>query len=197
MCRKPSQKDELVRWVRDNEGEIVPDLLGRSFGRGAWVHPRPDCLKKLIPGLSKSFKAPIKTSSEDAVQRLSQAAAHRVGQLIGSANRQNRLVFGGDATEEAYRQGKASLVLVTTDARSALKKGFVQEAVSAGHACSWGTKETMGALLGRAEVAVLAVTDRGLAQRLFGAIAMALLAPTPGDRAPATSLEHELSSEVE
>ncbi len=197
VCREPCAKEELVRWVRDEEGEIVPDLLARSFGRGAWVHPWPGCLKKLIPGLSRSFKAPISTSAEDALQRLVVAAQHRVNQLIGSASRQKLLVFGGDATEEAYGKGQVALVVVARDAKAALKRGFVHEAISAGEAVSWGTKETWGTLLGRSEVAVLGVTDRGLARRLFGAIAMALLAPAPGDYAPTTSLENEISSEVE
>jgi ribosomal protein L7Ae-like RNA K-turn-binding protein len=131
------------------------------------------------------------------MSRLVLGAQHRVTQLIGSAARQKLLVFGGDATEEAFRQGKVPLLLVAIDGKSALKKAFVQEAVASGLACSWGTKETLGKLLGRPEVAVVGVTDRGLAQRLFGAIAMALLAPEPVEVVRATSLENELSSEVE
>ena len=197
MCRRPGPRDSLVRWVRDEQGEIFPDLLGRSFGRGAWVHPRPECLRKLIWGLSRSFKAPVRTSQEQAWERLTLGAQHRVTQLLGSANRQKLLVFGGDATEEAYRAGKIALLLVATDGKSALKRAFVHQAIADGIARPFGTKATLGKLLGRMDVALLGVTDRGLAQRLFGAIAMALLAPTHGDRAPAERLENELSSEVE
>lgn len=197
VCREPGARDELVRWVRDEQGEIVPDLLGRSFGRGAWVHPHPKCLSRLISGLERSFKAPILTDQKEALARLALGAQHRTLQLIGSASRQKLVVFGADACEEAYHTGKISLLLVTCDAKAALQRGFVQHAIKSGEACSWGTKEGLGKVLGRGEVAVMGVTDRGLAARLFGAIAMALLAPESSDRARTTSPENELSSEVE
>jgi len=186
-----------VRWVRDEAGEIVPDLLGRSFGRGAWVHPRPSCLDRLIIGLSRSFRAPVHTTRDQALARLALGAQHRTAQLIGASMRQKQVIFGGDACEEAFFSGKIALLLVAGDAKAALQRGFVQQAISSGMACSWGTKEMLGKLLGRAEVALVGVTDRGLAQRLFGAIAMALLAPVPNDCVRASGPENELSSEVE
>ncbi len=52
----------------------------------------------------------------------------------------------------------------------------VEQMVRQGQASAWGTKERLGALCGRPEIAVLAILDGRLAQRLFGAIAMALRA---------------------
>ena len=39
-------KKELVRVVRSPEGEISLDLTGKKNGRGAYVCPNADCLKK-------------------------------------------------------------------------------------------------------------------------------------------------------
>lgn len=44
-CRTVRDKQELVRLVRTPEGEIQVDLTGKMSGRGAYLCPRPDCLR--------------------------------------------------------------------------------------------------------------------------------------------------------
>ena len=46
-CREMKPKKELVRVVRDPEGEISIDLRGKKAGRGAYICRAPDCLEKL------------------------------------------------------------------------------------------------------------------------------------------------------
>lgn len=45
-CREMKQKNEMVRVVRSPEGEISLDFRGKAPGRGVYVCPNPDCLKK-------------------------------------------------------------------------------------------------------------------------------------------------------
>ncbi len=45
-CSEHKPKRELVRVVRTPEGEVQLDLTGKKSGRGAYVCPKPDCLKK-------------------------------------------------------------------------------------------------------------------------------------------------------
>ena len=45
-CREMKPKKELLRVVRSKEGEISLDLRGKASGRGAYVCPSTDCLKK-------------------------------------------------------------------------------------------------------------------------------------------------------
>ena len=47
-CRERKPKRELLRVVRSPEGEIHLDPSGRSNGRGAYVCPSRDCLKRAI-----------------------------------------------------------------------------------------------------------------------------------------------------
>ena len=47
-CREMKPKRELIRVVRSPEGEISLDFKGKSPGRGAYVCPRADCLKKAV-----------------------------------------------------------------------------------------------------------------------------------------------------
>ena len=47
-CREHKPKKELIRVVRSPEGEISLDFRGKASGRGAYVCPSTDCLKKAI-----------------------------------------------------------------------------------------------------------------------------------------------------
>lgn len=47
-CREHKPKKELIRVVRSPEGEIGLDFRGKVSGRGAYVCPQADCLKKAI-----------------------------------------------------------------------------------------------------------------------------------------------------
>ena len=45
-CREMKAKKELVRVVRSPEGDISLDFRGKAPGRGAYLCPSADCLKK-------------------------------------------------------------------------------------------------------------------------------------------------------
>ena len=60
-CNAQRPKRELVRVVRSPEGEISIDLRGKAPGRGAYLCPDPECLKKARKSraLERAFDAPI------------------------------------------------------------------------------------------------------------------------------------------
>ncbi|MEA4965097.1 MAG: YlxR family protein [Oscillospiraceae bacterium] len=45
-CREMKPKNQLVRVVRSPEGQISLDFRGKAPGRGAYVCPNAECLKK-------------------------------------------------------------------------------------------------------------------------------------------------------
>ncbi|NCC68083.1 MAG: YlxR family protein [Clostridia bacterium] len=45
-CREMKSKRELIRVVKSPEGEISLDFKGKAQGRGAYVCPNMECLKK-------------------------------------------------------------------------------------------------------------------------------------------------------
>ena len=47
-CREMKAKKELVRVVRSPEGEISLDFRGKAPGRGEFVCPHDECLKREI-----------------------------------------------------------------------------------------------------------------------------------------------------
>ena len=45
-CRERKAKREMIRVVRGTDGNVSLDFGGKMNGRGAYICPNPDCLKK-------------------------------------------------------------------------------------------------------------------------------------------------------
>lgn len=45
-CGEQKTKKELIRVVKDNENHVSIDFKGRANGRGAYICPNLECLKK-------------------------------------------------------------------------------------------------------------------------------------------------------
>ncbi|MBO5556455.1 MAG: YlxR family protein [Oscillospiraceae bacterium] len=60
-CREMKPKKELIRVVRTPEGEVCLDFKGKANGRGAYICPDPQCLKKAIKAkaLERAFSTAI------------------------------------------------------------------------------------------------------------------------------------------
>jgi predicted RNA-binding protein YlxR (DUF448 family) len=193
-CRSVAEPAELVRLVVGPEGEVVVDLAGGSFGRGAWVHPRPECLQKAAPaGLSRAFRAPIRLSPAELGERFRAAAQRRARGLIVAARRARKLEAGATVVAEAVTEHRAELVLVATDARASADFSWLEPLVASGRALAFGSKAAFGSWLGRSETALLAITDAGIAREAKQAILWTMLG---GPHAPTTGAEQAVSSEA-
>ena len=60
-CREMKDKKALIRVVKTPEDEIVLDTTGKKSGRGAYVCPNTDCLKRAIKSkaLERGFETAI------------------------------------------------------------------------------------------------------------------------------------------
>lgn len=60
-CGEMKNKKEMIRVLKTPEGEFTLDSTGRKNGRGAYVCPSMECMKKAIKtkGLERSFKMAI------------------------------------------------------------------------------------------------------------------------------------------
>lgn len=60
-CLESKPKMELIRIVKNSEGEISVDKTGKKNGRGAYFCNSKDCLEKLIKSkrLEKEFEMKI------------------------------------------------------------------------------------------------------------------------------------------
>ena len=69
-CREMKDKRELIRIVRDKDGKISLDKTGKLAGRGAYVCPTEECIRKLRKGkvLNRVFSADIADEVYTAVE---------------------------------------------------------------------------------------------------------------------------------
>ena len=60
-CGEMKNKKDLIRILKGTDQEISIDATGRKNGRGAYICPSSECLKKAIKskGLERSFKMNI------------------------------------------------------------------------------------------------------------------------------------------
>lgn len=60
-CQEMKSKKEMIRVKKTAEDEIMLDATGRKNGRGAYLCPSMECLKKAVKGkgLERSFKMAI------------------------------------------------------------------------------------------------------------------------------------------
>ncbi len=74
-CREMKPKRELIRAVRSPEGAISLDFKGKASGRGAYICPDKECLKKAIKAraLERAFSAPIPPEVYEQLQEQMEA----------------------------------------------------------------------------------------------------------------------------
>ena len=69
-CREMKPKRELIRVVRAPEGGVSLDFHGKKPGRGAYLCPNPDCLKRVRKsrGQERAFSQAIPEEVYDALE---------------------------------------------------------------------------------------------------------------------------------
>lgn len=71
-CRQPMAKKELLRIVKNKEGEVSVDTTGKSSGRGAYICPKVECLDKAIKikALSRALDCNITEETYNEMRRV-------------------------------------------------------------------------------------------------------------------------------
>ena len=74
-CRERKAKREMIRVVRGIDGTVSLDFGGKAPGRGAYICPNPECLKKALrsKALDRSLEVTI---PEEVYQRLEKEMEH-------------------------------------------------------------------------------------------------------------------------
>ena len=70
-CRERKAKKEMIRVVRGTDGDVSLDFSGKLNGRGAYLCPDPECLKKArrAKSLERSLEVPIPEEVYDALEK--------------------------------------------------------------------------------------------------------------------------------
>lgn len=75
-CRERKPKRELIRIVRGTDGTVSVDFGGKMNGRGAYICPNPECLRKVqrSKALERSLETQIPEEVYDRLAREMEAA---------------------------------------------------------------------------------------------------------------------------
>ena len=70
-CGEMKDKKEMMRVLKSADGPILLDMSGRKNGRGAYICPNAECLKraKKSKGLERSFKMKIADEIYDSLTK--------------------------------------------------------------------------------------------------------------------------------
>ena len=70
-CRERKAKRELIRVVRGTDGNVSLDFGGKAPGRGVYICPNADCLKKALrsKALDRSLEVTIPQEVYDRLEK--------------------------------------------------------------------------------------------------------------------------------
>ena len=178
----PGSRDALLRLAISPEGLVVPDVLARAPGRGAWIGVSRGQLEtaiskgKLKGALSRAFKGAELTIPADLADRCEAALLRAFTDRLGLEMRAGHLLLGSERIAEKARSGKIAWLGHASDASDDGARKIDQawrvgeEAEGTGKA---GTRlpldrTALSVALGRENVVHLALTAPAAAQRIDG-----------------------------
>lgn len=158
-------KGELIRFVADPDGVIVPDILGKLPGRGIWVSAERAALEKAVSkGLfARAAKAQVKVP-DDLLAQLESGLARRLVDLVALARKSGQAVAGFEKVKDALARGDVKVLLQSSDGseRGKTKLWTPEGARYVGLL----TSRELGQAFGRESTVHAAIDAGGLASRV-------------------------------
>ncbi|MBF0125717.1 MAG: DUF448 domain-containing protein [Magnetococcales bacterium] len=162
ITRNRRPRELLLRLVADPQGRLTEDLAGRLPGRGIYVTPDPARVTALL--------ARHKTAGEEIgilLARLQSSLLQRLLEGVGLARRAGGCKVGLREVEELLKHGHHPLVLLATDAGSIRDKLTHLLRDNDGiEVLEVLNREQLGTIWGGRLVALAAVTNSGVIQRI-------------------------------
>ncbi len=110
------EKDNLLRFVTDPDGFIVPDVRMNLPGRGIWITCSRDAVelaeKKGLFARSAKRKVKVK---DGLVSEIEMLLRRRCLDLLGLSRKSGDLVVGFAKVEKALKTGKAAVLIAGKD----------------------------------------------------------------------------------
>jgi|LNFM01.1.fsa_nt_gb predicted RNA-binding protein YlxR (DUF448 family) len=161
-CRSVVDRSALVRLVEGPDGAIAVDPKPTQGGRGAWVHPTKSCIETAAKRHAAERSLKVEPRAVDAKALVAQARegfARRARGLLSSAFRSRQIAVGMDTVAQCVSDGRATMILVATDAGDNTQSRA--QSLAAGNISlrAFGSREALGALFNRGEVAIAAVEE--------------------------------------
>jgi len=171
-CRETRNKDELIRFVLSPDGMLVPDLLHKLPGRGAYTCANYSCIVRACE--RKQFNRAFRKDGEavDAEvlrERIVRSMENRIASYLALANKAGKVVSGSDQVADFLRKKSPSkrFVFLAADISEDIGQRVrtLAELNHVGHVTLFD-KERYGELLGKGLRSVVAVRGDGFVETL-------------------------------
>lgn len=169
-CRGEESKEGLERFVYIEPQGLIYDLRQKAPGRGAWVHPRRDCiLKALRGGFSRAMKQGVDGGeAEELIEQVAAGIRRRQIERFGVALRAGEVFVGQRLVGEALKANGLALFFLAKDASESTQRKFASNAERKGLQMirSWpGTR--LGQMVSREFVSIVGIAPGDHARRLM------------------------------
>lgn len=116
VSKKIDHKDNLLKFVRSPDGIVMPDILEKLPGRGAYILPNLQCLNKAVEtkAFNRAFKG--KAVVPDGLSELvADILSRRVLGLVTMAMKAGRLRMGTDQVRALAQSGELAIRIEASD----------------------------------------------------------------------------------
>lgn len=174
-CRQEKSKAELLRFVVAPDTTVVPDLLGKLPGRGAYTCFEKRCIEAAIARkqFQRAFRGTVIVDKAEAVVGLIIARLEeRLASYLALANKAGKVVSGTDSVLENLRkQKKIGLILLATDISDDIgAKVMLQARRNEIPIYRLLDKDRIGMLLGKGLRSVIAIEEGGFVQSMVNTL---------------------------
>lgn len=165
-CRAARRKDDLLRFVIAPDGALVPDVLAKLPGRGAYTCFSRECVTKAVTRrqFSRAFRGEVKVPlAEELVAQIAERLEDRLASYLALANKAGKVVSGSDMVVERLRRGGGvGVVLLAGDISADIGEKVAHLADREGVPClRFLDKDRFGGLLGKGLRSVVAILGSG------------------------------------
>jgi predicted RNA-binding protein YlxR (DUF448 family) len=117
LTRQEKPIADLIRFVVDPEGALVPDIDARAEGRGVWVTLSEEAVREAVKkkAFSKSLKTELKVP-EDLAELTRTRLEQRVFGALSMARKASQIMTGATKVRAALEKGEVIALLTATDA---------------------------------------------------------------------------------
>ena len=170
VCRETAGKDGLMRFVLSPEGKLAADVGSKLPGRGAYVCMTNKCLDAAASKghFSRAFRREAEAVDGQRLKELAAAGLNAyVFSLLRALAGAGILSGGTGRSEEFVKTGRASLVLIPTDASEDTVRSLLSLCTDQGvEVLRFGSKIEIAEKLGCAVRAAYCITDDKSAEKI-------------------------------
>lgn len=175
VSREERAPDDLIRFVVDPAGAVVPDLGRKLPGRGVWVTADRASVVAAIKAkaFAKSLKRAV-TVGDDLPQSVETLSLKRTLQALSLANKSGLVTTGFEKVDALITRGRPVALLHGSDAaedgRGKLDRKFSaiqRDRGQSAHIVDWLTIEQLSLAIGRSNVVHAGLTQGGATKRFL------------------------------